>query len=448
VPGFYGQGSTTFFGGSGRLARPRFRTSATFGFGYDDNLNSLPRSGTPRIFLGPSAVLDAPPEPEPTPEQIGAPIYGVVGHKFIGAGFGYRTVPVYGVVGHLPVEEVEVPVTPPAELTSSFFSRIGLSIEMQRYTPRSLFTLDASGSESYYFNRDKDPSEFSGSFSMTYLYRVTPRLQLTAQANIAYLSQPDLSRPNTPQSQLSGDLINPVARLDLTYRVSPRISLTGTANFSGNFYTQKTDQSGDYTEYTFGLEAKYLWSPRVSFSAELRHSTNTYDQNTALNSSTEYLLFGGEFVINPRLSGNLRLGEAVKRFDQGNTQSAPYVESSVSYRSTSKSTISWNNRFGFEEPPSPTQERLVYRSTIGYKYLFNPRLVGNANFNVVHEIDHPTEGGNDTGVDTVEITLGLNYDVTRNFSLNGNYTFTLSNSSDKAADYYRDRVFLGGQYNF
>ncbi len=449
VPGFYGQGSTTFFGGSGRLARPRFRMSGTFGFGYDDNLNSFPRSGTPRLpFIGASSVIQTDTQPQQIQTAEPQPIYGVVGYRFVNNGFGFRSVPVYGVVGQTEAQFEDVPVTPPADVVASFFTRVGLSMEMLRYSPRSLFTLDASGSETYYWDRDQDPSEYSGSFAMTYLYRVTPRLQVTAQANIAYLSQPDLSRPNTPQTQLNGNLLNPVARLDLTYRFSPRISLTGTANFSGNYYTKKAEQSGDYYSYTFGLEGRYLWSPRLSFSAEIRHATNVYDQTADLDSDTEYLLLGGEFVLNPRLSGSLRLGESLKRFKQGDSQTAPYVESSISYRSTSRSSVSWNNRFGFEEPPSPTIERLVYRSTIAYKYMFSPRLVGDANINLIHEVSHPTNGGDDTGIDTVEISLGLDYDVTRNFSLNANYTFTLSNSSNELSDYYRDRIFVGGQYNF
>src|SRR5262249_48633791 len=143
-----------------------------------------------------------------------------------------------------------------------------------------------------------------------------------------------------------------------------------------------------------------------------------------------------------------RMGMALKSFDQGNSQDAPYVESSISYRSTSRSSVSWYNRFGFEEPNSPTQERLVYRSTISYSYMFSPRLQFEGDANLIHEIDREKTTDTDTGIDTLELTLGLVYNVTKTFSLNGNYVFTLSNSSVEANDYYRDRVFIGGQYNF
>jgi len=445
VPGFYGQGSTTFFGGSGRLARPRFRAGFTFGIGYDDNLFSTPSDDTPRLFLGGSSVLDEPEQPE-QPQLFETQTERVfVGFRELGGGLRE---PVYTTVTTQVPVDVENPIVPPQERKGSMFSRVGLNLEMQRYSRRSLFTFNANASHSYYWDKEEEPVDYSGSFAMTYLVRITPRLQMTAQANVAYISQPDLSRPNTPQQEIVGDLINSLARLDATYRITPRLSLAGTANYSSNRYTDSTEQSGDFDEYTFGIEARYLWQPRLTLLAEVRHAITTYANRVDLDSKTNYLLFGGEFTLSQRLTGSLRLGGAIKSFDTGDAQTAPYVESTVSYRSTSRSSITWTNRFGFEEPQAATQERLVYRANIAYRYTFSPQIQGNIGANIIHEITSDQLSDVENAVDTFELAFGLDYQVSRDFSLSGTYTFTLSNTNTPENDYYRNRISVGGQYNF
>lgn len=436
VPGFYGQGSTNFTAGTGRLAKPKFETNVTFGFGYDDNLNQAPRS-TPGI--GPAQFVESGTETyiEATPGTRAYVAGGLLGTTPT-VTYTTKTRPVY----------LELPQSIPTERESSLFSRVGLALQMQTYTRRSLFVANANLSESYYFDRSKDKSEFSGSLNLTYLYKFTPRLQVTAQVNSAYISQPDLSRPNTPERQTQGDVINSLARLDIAYRATPRLTLSLTGNYSGNRYTEKTEQTGDFDEFTTGLEARYLWSPRWTLLAEYRHSATTYLNRNDLDSTTEYLLLGSEFIINPRLSGTLRFGGALKSFDVGNSQTAPYVESSVMYRSTARSSVSWTNRFGFEEPGSPNEERLVYRSTVSFNYMFTPKLRGSIGANLVHELTTNSETNVDVAQDTGEATLALEYQWTRRFSLNGSYTFTLVNTNTGLIDYYRNRVFIGGQYTF
>lgn len=447
VPGFYGQGSTTFFGGSGRLARPRFRTGLTFGIGYDDNIFSTPSDDTPRIVPGGTQFVDAPEQPEQV-QQFEERVETVRTGNQIDLGGGLLVPEEIQVITRVPIENEEQPAALPQERKGSMFSRVGMSLEMQRYSRRSLFTLNASLAHNYYWDKDEEPVDYSGSFAVMYLYRVTPRLQVTAQANIAYISQPDLSRPNTPQQEIQGDLINSLVRLDAAYRITPRFSITGTANYDSNRYTETTEQSGDFDSYTFGIEARYLWTPRLTLLGELRRASTVYSSRDDINSNTNYLLFGGEFVLSQRLTGSLRLGAANKSFDTGDQQTAPYVESTVAYRSTARSAITWTNRFGFEEPQSATDERLVYRANIAYRYTFNPHLQGNIGANIVHELTTSTLSDDETTVDTFELALGLEYQLARNFSLTSSYTFTLLNTNTPNSDYYRNRLFLGGQYNF
>lgn len=448
LPGFYGQGSSTLFGGSGRLARPDFEIGVSFGIGYDDNIFQSP-TDTPDVVPFLSSLIDNPtPDaiPEPPPVELGLEIIGFR-EVFVGGG-ARRRIPIYRTFVIPPDEDEIVFVDNPNKKTSSIFTRSNLNLEMLKFTRRSLFTLDLSGGRTYYWDREEDPIDYNGSFSASYLYKWTPRLQMTARVNSAYLSQPDLARANTPQRQTRGDLINTLGRLDFSYRFTPRISLTGTASYSGNRYTEKLEQTGNYDEWTFGLEGRYLWKPRWTLLAEVRQAQIAYPESPTIDATTTFALIGTEFVLNRRLSGSLRLGSSLKQFKTGDPQIAPYLESTVTYLSTARSSIVWTNRFGFEEVSSPDDERLVYRSTISYQYAFTPRLRGSASVNLIHEIQTNTLTNTEFAQDTFDSNLGLDYQVTRKFNVNLGYSFTITNSNTKVSDYYRNRISFGGQYTF
>jgi Putative beta-barrel porin 2 len=444
LPGFYGQGPTTFFGGTGRLARPDFEIGMSFSIGYDDNIFQTPSKTFG--FGGAQFVDPGTPNAVEVPGEERRTVIIGFRDRFEGGQF-VRREPIFDVEPGTPSTFVVEP-TPPQERVGSFLTRSNLNLQMQNFTRRSLFTLDLSGGRTYYWEKDEDPVDYNANFSVSYLYKITPRLQTTAQFNTAYLSQPDLSRINTPERPTVGDIINTLGRVDVSYRLTPRISTTFSTSYSGNRYTEKTEEVNNYDQWTLGLEARYLWRPRWTLLAEVRHNTTTYDQQPRLNSTTNYFLVGTEFILSARLTGSLRVGMNFKQFDVGTNQSAPYVESSVAYRSTARSTISWNNRFGFEEAGSPDEERLVYRSTIGYTYAFTPRLKGFANINLLHEISTNTVTNTEFAQDTFDSTIGLDYQITKRFGLNASYAFTIVNSNTGTNDYYRNRLYFGGQLNF
>lgn len=417
----------------------------SFSIGYDDNIFQTPSEtfgfggaqfvdpGTPNATLVPG-------------KDSKIVVIGFTEPKFQGSQLVEPSKPIFGVEPGTPDRFVLESVEP--KRVGSILTRSNLGLQMQRFTRRSLFTLDFSGGRTYYWEKDEDPVDYNASLSVSYLNRITPRLELTSVFNVAYLSQPDLSRINTPDQPTVGDIINSLARVNLAYRLTPRFTTTLTTSYAGLRYTEKAEEVGNYDQWTLGLEGRYLWKPRWTLLAEVRQTSTTYDQNPRLDSLTEYLIVGSEFILSSRLTGSLRVGMNFKQFDVGTDQSSPYVESSVNYRSTARSTVVWTNRFGFEEGVSPEEERLVYRSTIGYTYAFTPRLRGSANINLIHELNTNTVTNAEIAQDTFDSTLGLDYQVTKRFGLNMSYAFTILNSNIGVNDYYRNRVYFGGQINF
>lgn len=440
LPGFFGQGGQTFVAGEGRLARPRFEATASISMGYDDNIFQTPSGGDGLRFLNTVLIDPGSPGGEPIIEDR---------EVFLGGGaIGTRPVVVGFTEARQPIFEDQVTVLPPGERKGSLLTRANFGFQTQLATRRTLFTLDLYGGGTYNWDKKEDPLDRSGGIGANFLYRITPRLQFTASVNSAYLSQPDFTRANTPQRN-TGDLVSTISRTTLSYRVTPRFSMSVSGSLNSNYFFEELEQIGNYQELIFGTEARYLWSPRYTFLVEYRHSMTSYEQNQVLNSSTDYLLVGTEFIINRRLSGSLRLGASMRSFELGAASTtAPYFETSLNYRTSSRSVLQWTNRFGFEEPNAPNEERLVLRSGLVYSYAFTPRLRGSASLNFLRTTSSLGGGTEDIQQLILDSTLALDYTLTEDFSLNCSYSFTNLTSTLENTDYYRNRIFVGAEYRF
>ncbi len=80
-------------------------------------------------------------------------------------------------------------------------------------------------------------------------------MQFSASADLAYLSQPDISRVNTPTNNV-GDYFNGTFQTDLSYRVTKR-SRPPPASRSIPRFSAPRSRSGNYFETILGLEARY-----------------------------------------------------------------------------------------------------------------------------------------------------------------------------------------------
>jgi hypothetical protein len=54
----------------------------------------------------------------------------------------------------------------------------------------------------------------------------------------------------------------------------------------------------------------------------------------------------------------------------------------------------------------------------------------------------------ETTQDTIDATVGLQYTLSRRWSFNLNYTYTMAIGPVETSDYYRQQIFLGAQMQF
>ncbi len=453
LPGFYGASATSLTAGEGRLARPRFRYNVSMSLGYDDNTQQTP-TNTPSFPAVYQEVIVDPGTP-PTIQQV--PVRGPATTQ-IGPGGLIITRPgqIIGftnqiIPGTAPkTQRVLVqPAIPKQERDGSVVTRANGGIDIQLFSARSLFTFDLNGGADYNWSRPtRSRIDYNGALVFSFLYRLTPRLQFTTQFNGAYLTQPDLSRINTPQNQTGSAYINTNAKIDLSYRVSPRFTTVLSLSDNALYFQEKLQQNGDYSEVVGGAEFRYLFSPRMTLLLEGRYNSTTYAQDSTRDSTSAFLLVGAEVQLSRVLSGSVRIGESIRTFtESGISNSSPYLEANVAYRIGPTSVVNANTRFGFEEPATAGQTRLVYRFGLSYSQAFSPRLSGSVGINYLHDT---VSGQNmqDDITSTYDANFQLNYLVTRQFSLNANYSFTTLISEQGFRDYYRNRFFFGGAYTF
>jgi hypothetical protein len=165
-----------------------------------------------------------------------------------------------------------------------------------------------------------------------------------------------------------------------------------------------------------------------------------------------FLLLGADWALSRRLRGTVRVGESIRTFDfTGDAVSTPYVEASASYQPSRRSQFSGSIRYGFESTSIPTQESIVFRTSLGYSYAFSPRLSTQASLNY---IKNNVTSGSGTDLETttastvLDGSLSLNYLFTRRFSMSAQYSYTFSDGDFITQQYDRSRFFLTSEYNF
>ena len=432
IPGAYGKPAQQFTAGQGRLARPRFRYTGSVSFGYDDNVQQAPSNseGSPDVVVEVQDVPGTAPRVEAGIGPDGSPTAVVVA----GTEATTRKVVVRGVPGQKRV--------------GSFLTRSNVGFDVQFASRKTLFTFDLKTGADWYWDRPGKDVDYTGSLALMYLRRLTPRLQFTANGNASYQTQPDLSQANTLTRQ-TGDLLNLSAKLDLTYRFTPRFSTVGSVSYAGLRYQDSQEKSDDYDSVTFGGEARYLFSPHLTMLGEVRYSSTVYSGSPARDSHSLLGLLGVELSLSRRLSTTLRGGAAQRTFDEsGLSATSPYVETTLNYQLAKATLIQFNGRFGFEEPPDAGSELISLRGGVSLVQSFSPRLRGTLGANVVRQTTTTDETDSETVRNTIDSTIGFEYNVSRHWTLNANYSYTRDFGSVSASDYYRNRIFVGAEYDF
>jgi hypothetical protein len=437
IPGTYGQPPIRLTAGEGRLARPLYRFTATLGVGYDDNILQTP-TRSPSVPATAIKEVIAPASPAHT-----------------------SVVPVTQADGTTVQEEVELPAAPATTVSvpvpgipaqkrlGSPVDRENVGADVQFANRTTVFTLDLGLGADYYWERPGTKTDYNGTFALAFLHRLTPLAQVTANVNASYITQPNLALVNTSTNNNVGPYLNLNARADLSYRLLPRFSTVLSISYGTTYYTVPTQQGNTFGQTTYGASLNYLLSPLVTIVGEGRYSPIAYANDPTRAGDSYFLLGGMDLTLSRRLSATVRMGEDIRTFtESGASVSSPYLELSSTYALTRATSLLWNVHYGLEEPPSPTTKVQVLRTGLTLSQSLTPRLIGNLSCFLVREVSTDSLTSVETVQNTAEATIGISYTLSRRWTFSLNYTYDVLFSAGVAEDYYRNRIFLTGNYAF
>lgn len=335
--------------------------------------------------------------------------------------------------------------------------------------PRLQIALNAGAGGNVYFEKVNGQDydiDLKGAVGIS--YKSTPRLTIGGTAILEYLTEPNFENPGGINSR-NGNYFYTTDELFATYLWSRRFSTKTSYNFEA--YQYDNNAVGLYSDRisnTFGNEFRFQMVPTTLLVAEYRYGIVNYAHEgevivpatlltpavqLQLDSMTHYVLGGVDHVFNPRFSGSIRGGAEFRSYDAGGDRTGPYFEGTLSYIVGKRTSVSWNARYGLEEPEViGAQSRTTFRTGFHVKFDLTSRISSTLDAYYSHDDYH-----SDTNAaapimpfseDTFDIGLGVRYAITPLLGVQAGYHYTDVASDSAFREYSRNRVDGGLSLKF
>jgi hypothetical protein len=247
--------------------------------------------------------------------------------------------------------------------------------------------LDTSAGITYYYehvsNQDYD-IDLRGHFVLQ--YKATPRLTLGSDVLIAYLTEPSFNY-GAGLNTRAGNYFYTLDTFSASYLWAPRFSTVTHYTLTVlNYDDNSVGMLQDRVENDFGTELRFLLTPVTALAAEYRLGLISYTEaQNPLDSTTHFVLGGFDHTFNARLNVTVRAGAQFRSYSDGGTRNSPYVEGNLNYAVGRRTTVSWTNRYGLEEPDvSNGQSRTAFRTGLEGKFNLTPRISTTLGLYYVH----------------------------------------------------------------
>ena len=120
---------------------------------------------------------------------------------------------------------------------------------------------------------------------------------------------------------------------------------------------------------------------------------------------------------------------------------------------TEKSSVSWNNRYGLDEPDIPgAASRTTFRTGLRANYAFTSRISSTFSFYYQHDnndgLATPDFFVPSFTEDSLDLSLGFRYEINSTFAALAGYRHTEVLSDVTLREYARNRYYLGLRVTF
>jgi Putative beta-barrel porin 2 len=342
---------------------------------------------------------------------------------------------------------------PSATRQSSEFVNGSVDLDYKFGDPRLQLTLDAVAGGTYYFSDISSQNydiNLTGAFTIN--YKASPRLTLGSSILVAYLTEPSFNYAGGINSR-NGNYLYTTDKVFLDYAWSRRFSTRTSYTFEAfNYDNNAVGNISNRVTNLFGNEFRLQLVPTTSLVIEYRFEIVSY-QDSSLDSTTHFALGGIDHIFNPRLTASLRGGAEFRSYSNDGDRTSPYFEGNVAYALGRRTSVSWNTRYGLEEPDLPgSQSRTTFRTGLQTKFNLTSRTSTAVDLYYVHDDYHSLTSGLITtpafSEDTFNIGLTLRYGITALIGVQASYHYTDVSSDAALREYSRNSVSAGVNVTF
>lgn len=343
---------------------------------------------------------------------------------------------------------------------------IGLTYDFG--SPRTRLSLQTGGGLTYYSDRpgQKDP-DYNAYLGLSLKHNFSPRLILSVSAYAAYQVEPDFS-VGTGFNRRSGSYFYTHDKFTLSYLWTPRFSTATSYTFGALLYDNTTSAGvGNFEnriENTFGNEFRFLLWPTTTLVAEYRIEFVAY-QSSPSDAVNQFILAGFDHSFSPQFSASFRGGFQLRSLDTvqivlnpdlttntvnvSTESTSPYFEATLNYALGKKTSLSWTNRYGIEEPDVLGQpSRVTYRTGLEGKYNWTPRISSRLAMFYEHDDYGATALSPAFVEDSIDVALSLRYAIARYLGVEVGYNHTEVLSDVALRGYSRNRFYAGADFTF
>jgi hypothetical protein len=335
----------------------------------------------------------------------------------------------------------------------SVFTSGNLILDYTFGDPRLQLILNGGAGGSYYYEQvsgQKYDIDLKGALGIT--YKSSPRLTLGSTLLVDYLTEPSFDAPGGLNSR-NGNYLYTTDKVFVSYVWTQRFSTKTSYTFEAYNYDNITVAVfSNRVSNTFGNEFRFQLVPTTSLVAEYRYGIVSYE-TASLNSTTHFALGGIDHTFNPRLSVSLRGGAQFRSYEQDGDRTGPYFEGSVTYALGKRTSVTWNNHYGLEEPDvAGSQSRTTFRTGLQTKFNLTSRISSSVDLYYVHDQYHAFPSGpimsNAFIENTFDGNLSLHYAITPLIGVQAGYHYTNISSDIQFREYSRNRVSAGVSLSF
>jgi hypothetical protein len=283
-------------------------------------------------------------------------------------------------------------------------------------------------------------------------YKASPRLTLGSTLLLDYLTEPSFDNPGGLNSR-NGNYFYTSDNFFVAYEWSNRVSTKTSYTLEAYQYDNNAVATfSNRTSHTFGNEFRLQLVPTTLLVAEGRYGIVTY-QDSTLDSTTYFALGGIDHTFNPRFTGSLRGGAEFRSYDTDGDRTGPYFEGTLTYAAGRRTSVSWNTRYGLEEPEVPgAQSRTTFRTGLHTKFDFTSRISSTFDAYYVHDQYHSltTAAAPIAPFDenSFDIGISVRYAITPLIAVQTAYHYTDVASDFAFREYSRNRVSGGLSFTF